>query len=289
MEKQKYCVYNQTCECFLSLGVTLPDSSLTRIKGIFGNRKTKFDENYWTVRHKSNHAFVAFSSHDLIYLDRDHRVIHVVESFPRFRVVRWRPDAASVLSLPVHTIYSSQTQPGNQLVICVAEEMEFRLRSTPNPVQPDEMSGFVPEPEIESTHSLTHWFSKRLSLDRRRAIRQEWPRLVAYDWTGAVLVVNGIRDISSTGLYLLTDKFWPLGTMVMLTLQRTDEVDENSERSITVQLRVTRWETDGIGLVFVQPETQGSTLMGILGDTKVDKNLWIDSYLGSSRTWLRRT
>jgi hypothetical protein len=79
-------------------------------------------------------------------------------------------------------------------------------------------------------------------------------------------VVNGIRDISSTGLYLLTEKYWPLGTMVMLTLQRTDEVDENSKHSITVQLRVTRWETDGIGLVFVQPEAQQqSTLMAILG------------------------
>jgi hypothetical protein len=28
------------------------------------------------------------------------------------------------LELPTHTIYSSQTQPGDQFVICVVEEME---------------------------------------------------------------------------------------------------------------------------------------------------------------------
>jgi hypothetical protein len=279
MEKQKYCVYNQTCECFLSLGVTIADSPLTRIKGIIGKRTLRFDGDYWAFCRKSNHVFGVFSSRDLVYLDNDHRVIHVVESFPTLRIVRLRTDAASVLSLPAHTIYSSQTKPGNQLLICVAEEMEFRLRSTSNLEPPGEMSGFVPE--MESTHSLKHWSPKRLTVDHRRARRQRWPRLVAYDWSGATLVVNGIRDISSTGLYLLTEKYWPLGTMVMLTLQRTDEVDENSKHSITVQLRVTRWETDGIGLVFVQPEAQQqSTLMAILGDDKVDTELWIDSYSG---------
>lgn len=34
-----------------------------------------------------------------------------------------------MVELPVQTIDSSQTQPGNQLVICVADEIEFRLRS----------------------------------------------------------------------------------------------------------------------------------------------------------------
>jgi len=52
------------------------------------------------------------------------------ESFPAFRVAPWRKQAASVLQLPLHTIYSSQTQLGDQLVICVANEMEHQLRIT---------------------------------------------------------------------------------------------------------------------------------------------------------------
>ena len=64
---------------------------------------------------------------DLIYLDEDCRVIEVVESFPTFRVTPTSPQAASVLALPTHSIYSSQTQQGDQLVLCVAEEMQRRL------------------------------------------------------------------------------------------------------------------------------------------------------------------
>jgi len=64
---------------------------------------------------------------DLIYLDENYRVIHLVEYFPAFRIAPLRVQAESVLELPTHTIYSSQTQPGDQLVICVAEEMNSRL------------------------------------------------------------------------------------------------------------------------------------------------------------------
>jgi hypothetical protein len=84
---------------------------------------------------------------------------------------------------------------------------------------------------------------------------QKWPRLVAHDWDGAELVVHGIRDASANGLYLLTEKRWPLNALVWMTLQRTDNSDDNSESSITVQMKVTRWGADGVGLEFVQPET----------------------------------
>ncbi len=133
MDQQKYCVYNQTCECFLSLGATVADSGSTRPKGMIGRLALRSDEDYWVVRLEENHVFSALSSRDLVYLDKDHRVIHIVESFPAFRVAPMKTDAASVLALPVHTIYSSETQPGNQLVICVAEEMEFWLRSPGGP------------------------------------------------------------------------------------------------------------------------------------------------------------
>jgi len=97
MERRTYCVYNQTRECFLSLGVTPADTVLARLKGLIG----KLDENY--------------------------KVIHVIEHFPRFRIAPIRIKAASVLELPTHTIYSSQTQVGDQLIICGVEEIESRF------------------------------------------------------------------------------------------------------------------------------------------------------------------
>ena len=52
----------------------------------------------------------------------------MVESYPTFQVSSFSARPESVLALPAHSIYSSQTQPGDQLVLCVAEEMERQLQ-----------------------------------------------------------------------------------------------------------------------------------------------------------------
>lgn len=127
MDRQTYCVYNQTRECFLSLGVTPADTVFARLKGLIGRLKLKLDEGLWVVPSQGVHTLGVFFPLDLIYLDEGHQVIHVIEHFPRFRIAPLRIQAASVLELPTHTIYSSQTQPGDQLIICAAEEMDGRL------------------------------------------------------------------------------------------------------------------------------------------------------------------
>jgi uncharacterized protein len=127
MERRTYCVYNQTRECFLCLGVTPADTTFSRLKGLIGRLKLRLDEGMWVVPSRGIHTLGVLFPLDLIYLDDNYRVIHVIEYFPRFRIAPLRAQAASVLELPTHTIYSSQTQPGDQLVICAAEEMESRL------------------------------------------------------------------------------------------------------------------------------------------------------------------
>jgi uncharacterized membrane protein (UPF0127 family) len=127
MERRTYCVYNQTRECFLCLGVTPADTIFSRLKGLIGRLKLRLDEGVWVVPSQGVHTMGVLFPLDLIYLDENYRVIHVIEYFPRFRIAPLRTQAASVLELPTHTIYSSQTQPGDQLVICAPEEMENRL------------------------------------------------------------------------------------------------------------------------------------------------------------------
>jgi uncharacterized protein len=127
MERQIYCVYNQTRECFLSLGVTLADTAFARLKGLIGRLKLRSDEGLWVVPSSGVHTLGVLFPIDLIYLDLNDRVVYLTEHFPRFHVAPLKTQAASVLELPTHTIYSSQTQPGDQLVICEADEMEDRL------------------------------------------------------------------------------------------------------------------------------------------------------------------
>ncbi len=127
MNKRTYCVYNRTRECFLSLGVTPADTTFARLKGLIGRLRLKVDEGLWVVPSCGVHTMGVLFPLDLIYVDQNHQVVHVIEHFPRFRVSPIKTQAASVLELPTHTIYSSQTQPGDQLVICAAEEMESRI------------------------------------------------------------------------------------------------------------------------------------------------------------------
>jgi uncharacterized membrane protein (UPF0127 family) len=258
METRRFCVYNQTSECFLSLGVTEAETVRSQFKNLVGRQTQKYDEGLWVVPSSGFHSFKMGTSAplDLVYLDGNCQVVHVMESLQKNRMAPVKPEAASVLALPAHTIYSSQTQPGDQLVICEAEEMEFQLGSTPGFERTIEMSAF--DTSASNSNSITRWLPRAPFKDRREARRKVWPRLVAHDWDGAELVVHGIRDASATGLYLLTEKRWPLGALVWMTLQRTDISADCAESSITVQMKVTRWGTDGVGLAFLAPDVPES-------------------------------
>jgi len=125
-----YCVYNHTRESFLSLNVTPADTTFARLKGLIGRLSLKVDEGLWVVPSCGVHTVGVMFPLDLIYLDEKHRVIHFLEHFPRFRIAPLRIEAASVLELPPHTIYSSQTQLGDQLLICAVEDMASRFSVT---------------------------------------------------------------------------------------------------------------------------------------------------------------
>jgi hypothetical protein len=226
MKRELYCVYNQTSECFLSLGVAHHTNAFARLKCILAGRSQRYDEGHWMDRPRRHDLLRLFSPCDFVFLDNKNCVVAAIESFPPFRVAPVSPNVESVLALPVRTIYSSQTQPGNQLVICVAEEMEFRLRSMPD-LQECELCDF--SADADSLQAGTGQWPLQ---DRRTSRRKRWPRLVAYDSTGGTLEVHGVRDLGSHGLYLMTGDRWPLGTQVTMTLQRTDALDDNVKNNV---------------------------------------------------------
>ena len=127
MNNRTYCVYNQTRECFLSLSITPADTTFARLKGLIGRLQLRVDEGLWIVPSCGVHTLGVLFPLDLIYLDENHQVIHLIEHFPRFRIAPLRTQASSVLELPIHTIYTSQTQSGDQLLICAVEEIASRF------------------------------------------------------------------------------------------------------------------------------------------------------------------
>jgi uncharacterized membrane protein (UPF0127 family) len=125
---QSYCVFNQTRESFLSLGIARADNHLARLKGLLGRFRLRSDEGLWVVPSWGIHTIGLLFPIDLVYLDAEFRVIHLVEHLGTFRIGPIRVESASVLELPTRTIYSSQTQVGDRLLIRSTEAMEAYLQ-----------------------------------------------------------------------------------------------------------------------------------------------------------------
>lgn len=261
MDRQKYCVYNQNSECFLSLGASLADDALGYLGQMFRNRSSRAsDEGQWVLQPKPIHTLRLFSSRDLVILDAQFTVLEAIESLPSLRFVRLREEAASMLTLPVHTIYSSQTQLGHRLIICEPEEMKERLRSAtaPAPVMRQELW-----PDSGATLQNR---SQALAPPAGRKMRQpDEPRLVAYDAKDSALKMYSVREVSGTGLFLATEERWPLGTQTALTLQRMDGMSDSLLPAITVEMCVDRWGADGMGFTFVRPGALEPLLTELIG------------------------
>jgi hypothetical protein len=103
---------------------------------------------------------------------------------------------------------------------------------------------------------MKNWFEELMTRNQKRPQRYVAPRLVAYFWDGGTPAAHCIRDISSNGIYLLTSQRWYPGTLITITLQRTEKDEAGMKQSITLQTRVMRSAQDGVGLRFVVPKTE---------------------------------
>ena len=293
MEARAHCAYNQTRECFLGLEVDASEFSPEDLHRRLTERALKSGEGLWVIPFRGFPTTDPYAPLDLIYLDEDCRVIDTVESYPTFLTGTTSPKAPSLLILPAHSIYSSQTQLGDQLVLCVAEEMAGRLeqlssvrdeasvvqgavllREQPlwsggpgllelearsdedriNAPPTHEMS--LIEPGVKAVRPPKNWLERWWSPDPRKAPRELSAGLAAYYWNGAAPKPHLVKDVSSTGLYVVTEERWYPGTLVLMTLQKAGDSERIAERSIQVMSRAVRWGNDGVGLQFVLPDQQ---------------------------------
>jgi uncharacterized membrane protein (UPF0127 family) len=86
--------------------------------------RLRSDEGLWVVPSRGIHTFGLMFSIDLVYLDSELRVVHLVENLGPLRIAPLRFRCESVLELPARSISKSGTQVGDQLMICTAKEME---------------------------------------------------------------------------------------------------------------------------------------------------------------------
>jgi uncharacterized protein len=122
--RQTLCVYNRNREAFLGLSVAPADTLTTRLKGLLGRVRLKPDDGIWLSPSRGIHTIGMLFAIDVIYLDSANRVIHLVEHMGPFRISPIRIKCASILELKSRAIYLSNTQIGDELLICAAREIK---------------------------------------------------------------------------------------------------------------------------------------------------------------------
>ena len=92
--------------------------------------------------------------------------------------------------------------------------------------------------------------------ERRKALRLDLVQLVAYYWDGAQPMSHPVRDVSTIGFFLVTEQRWYMGTVLGVTLQRTDVDEDDPDRAISINAKVVRLEPDGVAFKFLLPESE---------------------------------
>lgn len=161
MESQRFCVYNLTRESLLGLEVAEVDSTAESLKKIIEYLSAFAETGLWLTPYRGIPSVPGLAPFDLICLDEDYRVIQEVELFLTAGYVQIEPQTASALVLPARTLHSSHTQPGDQLVLWLPEEMQRRFERIPGQgsrvhfvprgdARPTTLSGNTPSPPPES-------------------------------------------------------------------------------------------------------------------------------------------
>jgi hypothetical protein len=171
------------------------------------------------------------------------------------------------------TVVSPQPDPvapGAYRVIPLEEDLrpyghydlpQFAVRSTPNQRPVPQLNGNSPAGfRADGTTPQPKWWERALDLDPRdprSAAREPLDGLASFFWTGGIPKPHPIRDISLTGLYIVTRERWFPGTEIVMTLTKTTGNGPNPEHSLSLCTRAIRWGKDGVGLQFLLASSMG--------------------------------
>ena len=136
MESRKFVAYNQTRESTLSESVTSVNAALEPLKvlkvlieGLPANART----GLWLTNFKGVPVARTLSPFDLVYLDKENRVLHGIELSRDGEFAPFRGRPASALVLPPHSLTASQTREGDQLELRARPSEAQETPGTPAP------------------------------------------------------------------------------------------------------------------------------------------------------------
>ncbi|MBL8172036.1 MAG: DUF192 domain-containing protein [Acidobacteria bacterium] len=108
--------HHATGQC-LAEEVALANTFYTRLRGLMFRRRLAPTEALWLRPCNGVHTFWMLFAIDVLFLDRELRIVKLVENMRPFRVTAPHRAARSVLELPAHTIARAGLKLGDQLAV----------------------------------------------------------------------------------------------------------------------------------------------------------------------------
>ncbi|MBS1809632.1 MAG: DUF192 domain-containing protein [Acidobacteria bacterium] len=99
----------------LAENLILANTSLKRLRGLLGRASLPANEGLWLRPCNSIHTIWMRFAIDVIFLDRQLRIVRLVENIRPFRLTRPNWQAASVIEMAAHSISRLELRVGDEL------------------------------------------------------------------------------------------------------------------------------------------------------------------------------
>ena len=109
--------FNRSSGKELVRDLSVAASVFSRAKGLLGKEVLPQGEGLLIRPCKGVHTFLMKFPIDVIFLDKNNRIIAAIEDLPPQRMTRMLFSAACVLELPAGTVRASATVAGHEIVI----------------------------------------------------------------------------------------------------------------------------------------------------------------------------
>ena len=181
------------------------------------------------------------------------------------QVIRWedharqnQPNPLAIVEVPIEAAPPPEAVAPPPLQVASYSTIAAPVE-VPAPVELPEPSTEISESGKEVARATKNWLQRWLSLEPaepRKYPRENLPAIVAYFFTGGAPIPCDVGNVSLGGMYIHTTERWYPGTIVRMTL--TDRRTPISDRCITLNGMVVRWDNEGVGVHFVfQKELKG--------------------------------
>ncbi len=159
METKRYNAYNSTRGTVLNAKLAVADRQLEPLKFLellIGGLGLDSESGLWLKPLACAPQVPRVFPFDMVYLDHNQKVIQAAEVFPSGDFPTFSEEVVSALILPLHAASSTQTRPGDQLLVRAEDQLSEQPQETPHqapevPLQVQEAVVQLPGPSQQAS------------------------------------------------------------------------------------------------------------------------------------------